>query len=231
MWPVPPPASAFDFSAALAAADPGQDLIAVGGDLAPATILGAYREGVFPMGVGRRGGPPVGWWSPDPRGVLPLDSLRVSRSLRASRRRFEIRVDTAFDAVVEGCADPARPGAWITPQIRMAYGLLHQQGWAHSVECWHEGRLVGGLYGIAMAGLFAGESMFHRQRDASKVALCALVDLLAAAGDDRRLLDVQWSTPHLQSLGVIAVDRREYLRRLSAALQCAPIHWPGHGGG
>ena len=221
---VEPPPRAWRFD--LRGAEPGEDLVAVGADLRPGTLLAAYRAGLFPMGVGRRGAGPVGWWSPDPRGVLPLDGLRVTRSLRASAHRFEVRVDTAFDEVVAGCADPSRRGAWITPEVAAAYARLHRLGWAHSVECWRAGELAGGLYGIAIGGLFAGESMFHRDRDASKVALVGLVTLLRADGDPRRLLDVQWRTPHLASLGVVEVPRAEYLARLRAALACPPPALP-----
>ncbi len=224
--PVEPPPSAYRFDPLAAPA--GEDLVAVGGDLQPGTLLAAYRAGLFPMGVGRHGGVPMGWWSPDPRGVLPLDGLRVSRSLRRAVRRFEVTVDTAFDDVLAACGDPGREGRWITADIAQAYGELHRLGWAHSVECWREGRLAGGLYGLAVGGLFAGESMFPRESDASKVALVALVALLARDGDSRRLLDVQWRTEHLASLGVIDVPRPEYLRRLRLALRCDPpaFTWP-----
>lgn len=218
--PVEPPSSAYRFDPL--AAPPGEDLVAVGGDLQPGTLLAAYRAGLFPMGVGPRGAAPLGWWSPDPRGVLPLDGLRLSRSLRRSARRFEVRVDSAFDEVVAACADPRREGSWITPEIAEAYGDLHRLGWAHSVECWREGRLAGGLYGLAIGGLFAGESMFHRETDASKVAVVALVELLVRDGESRRLLDVQWRTEHLASLGVVDLPRGEYLRRLRSALSCEP---------
>ncbi len=214
--PVEPAPSRFSFD--LSAATPGEDLVGVGADLEPGTLLAAYRNGLFPMGVGRHGRGAVGWWSPDPRGVLIPTGMRVARSLRAASRRFEVRLDTAFDDVVRACADPGRPGGWITADLAAAYGALHLLGWAHSVECWHDDRLVGGLYGVAVGGLFAGESMFHTERDASKVALLALVRLLAADGDPRRLLDVQWRTAHLASLGVIDVSRSEYRRRLAAAL-------------
>lgn len=214
--PVEPAPSRYAFD--LAVAVPGEDLIGVGADLEPGTLLAGYRSAVFPMGLGRHGRGPLGWWSPDPRGVLPLDELVVSRSLSRSCRRFEIRLDTAFDDVVAACADPRRPGRWITPRIAEAYRRLHGLGWAHSVECWREGRLVGGLYGVALGGLFAGESMFHRETDASKVALVALVRLLAEDRDDRRLLDVQWRTEHLASLGVREINRQEYRRRLARAL-------------
>ncbi len=138
----------------------------VGADLEPGTLLLAYRRGLFPMGLGRRGARPIGWWSPDPRGILPLERFHVSRSLRRSMRRFEIRVDTAFDRVVAGCADPGRDGRWITPSVAGAYRELHRLGWAHSVESWADGELAGGLYGVAIGGLFAGESMYsarHRR--------------------------------------------------------------------
>jgi leucyl/phenylalanyl-tRNA--protein transferase len=202
-------------------AQPGEDLVGVGADLEPGTLLLAYRRGLFPMGLGRRGARPIGWWSPDPRGILPLDRLHVSRSLRRSMRRFEVRVDTAFDRVVAGCADPGREGRWITPSVARAYRELHRLGWAHSVETWAGGELAGGLYGVAIGGLFAGESMYSARTDASKVALAALVDLLASEPTRHpsdRLLDVQWRTDHLATLGVVEVPREEYLRRLEVAL-------------
>ncbi len=196
---------------------PDDDLLATGADLEPSTLVAAYRAGLFPMPDGPRGRR-IGWWSPVERGILPLDRLRVTRSMRQSARRFEIRVDTAFDRVVDACADPRRSGGWITPAIRQSYGALHALGWAHSVESWQDGELVGGLYGVAIGGLFAGESMFHHVRDASKVALMGLVDLLRDEHADARLLDVQWQTEHLASLGVVGVSREEYLTRLGQAL-------------
>jgi len=210
------------FRRVVADASAGEDLLATGADLEPATLVAAYSCGLFPMGLGRHGRGRSGWWSPDPRGVLPLDGLRVSRSLRRSLTAFELRVDTAFDEVVDGCADRRRDGRWITPAVARAYGRLHHLGVAHSVETWSGGTLVGGLYGVAVGGLFAGESMFHRATDASKVALVGLVDLLRADGDPRRLLDVQWRTDHLASLGVVEVSRTEYLDRLATALT-APL--------
>jgi leucyl/phenylalanyl-tRNA--protein transferase len=189
------------------------DLVAVGADLEPGTVLAAYRAGLFPMPV--RPGGALGWWSPDPRAVIPLDGLRVSRSLRRSCRRFEVRIDTACDEVIAACADPRRPRGWITDEVQAAYRRLHRLGWVHSVEVWAGRGLAGGLYGVAIGGLFAGESMFHRSSDASKVALVALVDLVGRIG----LLDVQWQTPHLASLGAIELRRSEYLARLAGALQ------------
>ncbi|HET8560307.1 MAG TPA: leucyl/phenylalanyl-tRNA--protein transferase [Marmoricola sp.] len=193
------------------------DLVAYGADLEPGTLLAAYRAGLFPMRADRRE-PAMGWWSPLDRGVLPLDGLRVTRSLRQSCRRFEIRVDTAFAEVVAGCADPRRDSGWIDDDIASAYCRLHRLGWAHSVEAWYDGELAGGLYGVAIGGLFAGESMFTRVRDASKVALVGLVGLLRDDHADRRLLDTQWRTPHLASLGVVEIARAEYFRRLGEAL-------------
>jgi leucyl/phenylalanyl-tRNA--protein transferase len=197
--------------------DPDDDLVAAGADLAPGTLLEAYRRGLFPMPSGRRGDPML-WFSPVRRGVLPLDGLRVSRSLRRSVRRFEIRVDTAVAEVIDACADPRRPAGWIDPTIRAAYLELHRLGWVHSVEAWCDGRLAGGLYGVSIGGLFAGESMFHRETDASKVAVVGLVDLLREAPGEPRLVDVQWQTPHLASLGVVQVPRREYLGLLPEAV-------------
>lgn len=188
--------------------------MAVGADLEPATLLAAYSRGLFPMPLKPEGR--IGWWSPPERGVLEPDGLIVHRSLRRACRRFDVRVDTAFAEVVDGCADPSRPHGWIDDQMRTAYVRLHHAGLAHSVETWRDGELVGGLYGVAVGGLFAGESMFYRTRDASKVALVAL----AAGLQDgfSRLIDVQWATPHLRSLGVSAIPRPQYLRRLPALL-------------
>ncbi len=188
--------------------------MAVGADLEPATLLAAYSRGLFPMPLKPEGR--IGWWSPPERGVLEPDGLIVHRSLRRACRRFDVRVDTAFAEVVDGCADPSRPHGWIDDQMRTAYVRLHHAGLAHSVETWRDGELVGGLYGVAVGGLFAGESMFYRTRDASKVALVAL----AAGLQDgfSRLIDVQWATPHLLSLGVSAIPRPQYLRRLPALL-------------
>lgn len=195
---------------------PDDDLVAIGADLEPGTLLAAYRRGIFPMpdGPGRS----FLWFSPVDRGVLPLDGLRVTRSLRRASRRFEIRVDTSFEEVVRACGDPRRPHGWINDEVLRAYAELHRLGWAHSVETWRDGELVGGLYVVAIGGLVAGESMFHRATDASKVALLALVDLMRDEHADGRLLDVQWSTPHLASLGVVEVPRAEYLDRLAPAL-------------
>ena len=222
--PTEPPSSPWDFGdAAHWPAD--DDLVAMGGDLAPGTLLAAYRRGLFPMPSGSRRRDPPAWFSPLDRGVLPLDGLAVSRSLRRSARSFEVRVDTAFTEVVEACGDPRRPSGWISPEIVAAYTRLHDLGWAHSVETWRDGRLVGGLYGVAVGGLFAGESMFHHARDASKVALVALVERLSDEHAADRLVDVQWQTPHLASLGVVEVPRAAYLARLPTALTLPPVDW------
>jgi leucyl/phenylalanyl-tRNA--protein transferase len=202
------------------------DLIGVSRDFDADLALAAYASGVFPMPAP---GGLMGWYSPLDRGVLPLDGLRVSRSLRRMLRRYEIRIDTAFDAVLAGCADRRRPNGWIDNRIRRVYRQLHRRGIVHSVEAWTAaGELAGGLYGVSVGGLFAGESMFHRPdngRDASKVALVALVERLRSAGTPDRLLDVQWVTPHLASLGVVEISRAEYLDRLAAALHRPPPAW------
>jgi len=205
VWRFPPPSEW-----------PEMDLLAVGGDLDPATVLSAYRRGIFPMIV-ETPEPMLGWWSPDPRGILPLDRLRVTRSLKQSARRFEVRVDTCFTEVMRRCADPSRESGWITPQFIEAYTILHELGWAHSVEVFDRGgALAGGLYGVRIKRFFAGESMFYAQRDASKVALMALVALMRDTG--MTLLDVQWRTEHLGSLGAVEISRAEYLELLAAAI-------------
>jgi leucyl/phenylalanyl-tRNA---protein transferase len=226
---------------------PEDDLVAVSHDIDVDLTLAGYASGVFPMplqpGL-------MGWWSPVERGVLPLDALRVPRSLRKMLPRYEIRVDTAFPAVLAACADPRRPHGWIDTDITRIYLELHARGIVHSVEAWSGEDLVGGLYGVSLGGLFAGESMFHdpvRGRDASKAALVALVDLLrgpaeaevadrtdepgetAAPPMPQRLLDVQWRTDHLASLGVVEVGRADYLARLRRALTLPPPDWSPRG--
>lgn len=196
-------------------------MIATGADLEPDTLVAAYRRGLFPMPLPtpRR---VCAWWSPDPRGILPIDRLRVTRSMHQSAKRFEVRVDTCFVEVIRACGDPAREGAWITDDLVSAFAALHELGWAHSIEVFDRtGRLAGGLYGVRINGLFAGESMFHVQRDASKVALMALVQLMRDSG--MPLLDVQWLTGHLESLGAVDVRRTEYLRLLAVALETAVL--------
>jgi leucyl/phenylalanyl-tRNA--protein transferase len=193
---------------------PKDDLLGFGTVFDAAHVIAAYRHGVFPMPID---GGPMGWWSPVRRGVIPVDGLRVTRSMRQSAMRYTVTVDLAFSDVVVACADPRRPGGWIDDRIFAVYRRLHRYGIAHSIEAWRGDALAGGLYGIAIGGLFAGESMFSVQRDASKVALMALVDLLND-GVTGRLLDVQWTTPHLTSLGAVEITRHDYLTRLAQAL-------------
>jgi leucyl/phenylalanyl-tRNA--protein transferase len=200
---------------------PSDDVIAAGADLQPATLVAAYRRGLFPMPlpIAR---PVCAWWSPDPRGILPLDRLRITRSMRQSAKRFEVRVDTCFIEVIRACGNPARDGAWISEEFVSAFSRLHDLGWAHSIEVFDRaGELAGGLYGVRVNGVFAGESMFHRQRDTSKVALMALVQLMRESG--MTLLDVQWLTDHLASLGAIEVSRHDYLRLLRGSLETAVL--------
>ncbi len=200
------------------------DLIAMSQAFDADLVLTAYKHGVFPMPTGGA----MGWYSPVDRGILPLDNLRVTRSLRKAAKRFEIRIDTAFDQVLDACADPSRPHGWIDDDVRRVYRELHADGFVHSVESWTlGGELAGGLYGVCIGGLFAGESMFHRPdigRDASKVALIGLVERLSRGGADR-LLDVQWLTPHLESLGVIEIPRETYLAHLERALGLPGPDW------
>jgi leucyl/phenylalanyl-tRNA--protein transferase len=208
--PLPPTPWVFD-----PAGWPPDDCVAAGADLEPGTLLEAYRRGAFPM-------PHEGmllWWSPLQRGVLVPSALRVSRSLARSRRRFTVTVDESFEEVVDACADPSRPGAWIDSPIREAYVRMHRLGWAHSVETRDaEGELVGGLYGLSIGRLFAGESMFHRVADASKVALMALVEVVG----DEGLIDTQWRTGHLASLGVAEWPRDRYLQAIASLVDAEP---------
>jgi leucyl/phenylalanyl-tRNA--protein transferase len=191
-----------------ALADP-DGLLAAGGSLDAERLIDAYRQGIFPWSSE---GQPLLWWSRDPRMVLFADEFRVSRSLRKRIREglFEIRVDTAFDDVMAACAEPreGQAGTWITEAMRRAYGELHRRGYAHSVEAWREGRLVGGLYGVALGRVFFGESMFARETDASKVALARLVTLLREQGVP--MIDCQQDTAHLASLGARPIPRAEF---------------------
>lgn len=186
--------------------------------LTPTVLLSAYMQGVFPMAHADG----IYWYDPDPRAVLPLDAFHCPRRLARTVRKsiYEVRVNTAFHAVITQCADPARDGGWIDDEIVAAYTRLHELGFAHSVEAWQNGTLVGGLYGVAVRGLFAGESMFSTARDASKVALVHLVHRLRNRGF--ALLDVQFDTPHLRQFGIINIPRAAYHRRLQDALQIDP---------
>ena len=212
-WRFPDPATA------------GEDgLVGIGADLEPTTLVDAYRRGIFPW---PHPGAPLPWFSPDPRGVIPLDGVRCARSLRARLRRsgWETTVDRAFAAVLAHCADRPAPvgdgGTWITAPMRVAYQRLHDLGHAHSLEVWDGAELVGGLYGIGVGGVFTGESMFHLAADASKVALVDLAERLAGAGG--RLIDVQMVTPHLASLGARDLPRAEFLDLLARARD-DPVH-------
>jgi leucyl/phenylalanyl-tRNA--protein transferase len=191
-------------------------LVAIGGDLKPKNLLKAYRSGVFPW-FGE--GDPVLWWSPDPRAIFELDGLHVSRRLARTLRsgRFKLTIDHDFAGVIRGCAD-REEGTWLTGDMIAAYETLHRLGYAHSLETWQGDVLAGGIYGVALGGFFAGESMFHRASDASKVALAHLVDHLRCRGF--QLFDIQMLTEHTAMLGAIEIPRAEYLERLRRALAC-----------
>ena len=182
-------------------------------ELSPELLLEAYAAGMFPMGMP---GGKIGWFSPDPRGILPLEGFHAPHGLRRAlkRRGWEIRIDSDFDGVLRGCAE--RDETWISAAIARSYGKLFEGGYAHSVEVWKEDRLAGGLYGVALGGAFFGESMFHRVTDASKVALWHLVQILKAGGFT--LLDTQWITSHLEQFGAIEIPRDDYLERLEDAV-------------
>jgi leucyl/phenylalanyl-tRNA--protein transferase len=199
---------------------PGEGLVALGGTLDPATVLAAYRRGVFPWSSD----PVVTWWSPDPRAVFDLERWRPHRSILRSVRRagWRFSVDLDFSGVMAGCAAPleGREETWITRDFFETYGALHEAGRAHSVEVWEDDALVGGIYGVAIGGFFGGESMFHRRTDASKAAVTALIERLRAAG--YVLFDAQVMNPHLRRLGAVDMPRAEYLARLRAALLVTP---------
>ena len=196
-------------------------LLCAGGDLSPGRIVDAYSHGIFPW---YSEGEPILWWSPDPRMVLFPDELKVSRSLRKTvvRRVYETRVDTAFRQVMEACAAPreGQSGTWIVPEMIEAYSRLHELGYAHSVESWRDGVLVGGLYGLALGEAFFGESMFSRATDASKVALVRLVERLKASGC--RVVDCQQATGHLASLGAREIPRARFSQLLRESIQYPP---------
>lgn len=211
--PIEPPPTRWRLPPAVHADRDG--VVGVGGDLEPGTLLAGYRTGLFPMPHGQR---KLIWFSPDPRGVMPPTAVHVSRSLRRARRRFHVTCDVAFRDVMVACADPTRPFGWINNAFVDAYTRLHELGWARSFEVWDDdGALVGGLYGVHIGRFFAGESMFHSATDASKVALVAACEWLASIGG--QLFDVQWITPHLQSLGAITMPRSTYLAELAAAVR------------
>jgi leucyl/phenylalanyl-tRNA---protein transferase len=192
-----------------------EGLVAVGGDLSVERLLLAYRSGLFPWTVS-----PISWWSPDPRAVLEFEKLHVGESLQKVLRKntFRITMDTAFAQVIAHCAErgPGRDETWISGEFIAAYTRLHERGHAHSLECWQDGELVGGIYGVAIGGFFAGESMFHRVSNASKVALFHLVEHLRKR--EFKLLDIQMLTPVTKQMGGVVISREEYLLRLGEAV-------------
>jgi leucyl/phenylalanyl-tRNA--protein transferase len=192
-----------------------KDVVAGGADLEPGTVLAAYRRGLFPM-PDHRGS--LLWWSPVDRGVIEVAGYRPTRSLRRARSKYEIRVNTAFDQVIRACADPRRTGAWIDQGIIASYTELHRLGWVHSVEAWDGDELAGGLYGVAIGGLFAGESMFHHKTDGSKAAVAGLIELLDDEYAEGRVFDIQWVTDHLATLGAISIPRDQYVRKVQRAV-------------
>ena len=219
MEAAPPPSDPVFFPPVQWATEDG--LLMVGGNLTPDWLLEAYSRGIFPWPVPFQGEMVLAWFCPDPRAVLELDSLHISRRLRRRMRsgRYRVTQDRDFRGVLAGCAEPrvTEGGTWITAEMADAYQRLHELGFAHSVEVWEDDVLVGGIYGVTLGGLFAGESMFHRTRDASKIAIAHLVEHLRERG--YCLFDVQLWTSHLASLGAVEISRADYLRRLKEALR------------
>lgn len=196
-------------------------LLLLGGDLSVRTLLDAYQKGIFPWPLVDRNREVLSWWSPDPRVIVELDRFHVSRRVQRRIRRgeFTVTFDQAFESVIAACAEPRNDndgGTWITLDLKAAYVAMHRRGFAHSVEIWQDGRLVGGVYGIALGGFFSGESMFHRVTDASKVALYHLVGRLDQRGF--LLFDVQQQSPHLERMGATEIPRQEFLQRLKTAV-------------
>lgn len=191
-------------------------LVAIGGDMSVEWLLAAYRSGIFPWTAR-----PISWWSPDPRAIFELDGFHAPRSLAKGMRKeaFQITADRAFRDVMEGCAElkEGRETTWITPEFIEAYTEMREAGHAHSVECWRDGKLAGGIYGVALGGLFAGESMFHRADNASKAALAHLIGHLRERGF--ALFDIQMLTPATRQMGAVAIEREEYLKRLAKAVK------------
>ena len=199
-----------------------EGLIGVGGDLSPALLLRAYSEGVFPW---FSEGDPVLWWSPDPRAIIELDGLHVSRRLARTIRsgKFRVTIDRQFEAVMRACGEARPDGTWVTDEMIAAYSRLNREGHAHSLEVWHGDALAGGIYGVAIGGLFAGESMFHTVTDASKVALAALVEHLKKQG--YVLFDVQMKTEHTERMGAVEIARDAYLARLEDAVAMGNVRF------
>jgi leucyl/phenylalanyl-tRNA---protein transferase len=197
---------------------PKDDLVSLGADLKPETLIDSYKNGIFPMHIQIE----IGWWSPQQRGILPLNKINISSSLKKSMKKYFVTFDQDFDSVIDGCGDDKRPKRWINKDIKTAYKKLFELGYVHSVEVWNKkDELVGGLYGVEVNGLFAGESMFHTQTDASKTALVYLVEKLSQAGGER-IFDVQWQTPHLKSMGVVKISRSKYISLLPEVMNTKP---------
>jgi len=218
--PTPLEASVWDFPTLEQM--PQDDLVILGADLKPETVIDSYQHGIFPMHIEVANKRQIGWWSPQQRGILPLNKINISKSLQKSMKKFHVSFDQAFDQVIDGCGDDKRPQGWINEEIKIAYKKLFELGYVHSVEVWNKkDELVGGLYGVEVQGLFAGESMFHKETDASKTAMVYLVKKLKDAGG-KRLFDVQWQTPHLKSMGVIKIPRKKYLSMLPEVMKTKP---------
>ena len=218
--PTPLDASVWDFPSLEQM--PKDDLVTLGADLKTETLIDSYKHGIFPMHLQIENKREIGWWSPQQRGILPLNKINVSSSLKKSMKKYFVTFDQDFDAVIEGCGDDKRPKGWINKDIKTAYKKLFELGYVHSVEVWNKkDELVGGLYGVEVNGLFAGESMFHKQTDASKTAMVYLVNQLKEAGGER-IFDVQWQTPHLKSMGVIKISRAKYISLLPEVMNTTP---------
>lgn len=218
--PTPLDASVWDFPTPEQM--PKDDLVTLGADLKPETLIDSYKHGIFPMHLQIENKREIGWWSPQQRGILPLNKINISSSLKKSMKKYYVTFDQDFDAVIEGCGDDKRPKGWINKDIKTAYKKLFELGYVHSVEVWNKkDELVGGLYGVEVNGLFAGESMFHKQTDASKTAMVYLVNQLKEAGGER-IFDVQWQTPHLKSMGVIKISRAKYISLLPEVMNTSP---------
>jgi leucyl/phenylalanyl-tRNA--protein transferase len=218
--PTPLDASVWDFPTPEQM--PKDDLVTLGADLKPETLIDSYKHGIFPMHLQIENKREIGWWSPQQRGILPLNKINVSSSLKKSMKKYFVTFDQDFDAVIDGCGDDKRPKGWINKDIKTAYKKLFELGYVHSVEVWNKkDELVGGLYGVEVNGLFAGESMFHKQTDASKTAMVYLVNQLKEAGGER-IFDVQWQTPHLKSMGVIKISRAKYISLLPEVMNTTP---------
>ena len=218
--PTPLDASVWDFPTPEQM--PKDDLVTLGADLKPETLIDSYKHGIFPMHLQIENKREIGWWSHQQRGILPLDKINISSSLKKSMKKYFVTFDQDFDAVIEGCGDDKRPKGWINKDIKIAYKKLFDLGYVHSVEVWNKkDELVGGLYGVEVNGLFAGESMFHKETDASKTAMVYLVNQLKEAGGER-IFDVQWQTPHLKSMGVIKISRAKYISLLPEVMNTTP---------